>query len=259
MSTLTRFLQFSIPLCATLNLSLILSLLIESDDAFAEPACFSKNLYQTKSNKCGSKSKVKNGRLFSIYSNSFPERSENRKTAVKPFNQWNKNLSPTNYKLISKNRPLIITPDKYPNITLVSNGTDRHAITILSSTKIAMLASKTLSNPKLSALHIRCINNTTSVMFEFPSTKLKNATSSTEILYSIDNGPDNLLGLTLSQGDNILGLWSGKQAVPFTSKILGKNSLRINVWDAKKVEHTFTYDVSNLGHAIHNLRNACNW
>lgn len=96
-------------------------------------------------------------------------------------------------------------------------------------------------------------------MFEFPSTKLASGTASTEILYSIDNGPDNLLGLTLSKGDNILGLWEGKQAVPFTSKILGKNSLRINVWDFKKVEHAFIYDVSNLGNAIHNLRNACNW
>lgn len=255
----TRLLQFGISLTTSLNLLLPMTFFLQSQNAIAKPACFSKNIYQTKSNKCGKNTKINTGRLFSIYSNSAPSKKQINKANVKPLNQWNKNLNPSVNKQDFKNRPLNITPEKYPNITHVSNGTNRHAITILSSTNVATLALKNIPVPKLSAMHIRCIDNTTSLMFEFPSTKLASGTASTEILYSIDKGPDNLLATTLSKSDNILGLWSGKRAVPFASKILGKNSLHINVWDTNKVEHAFTYDISNLGHAIHNLRSACNW
>lgn len=238
---------------------------MENNTAIAKPACFSKNLYQEKSQKCRPNSNLKKGKLFSIYSSTQPVQKRSKQLSVKPFRQWNKNIRPENDNFLLKNETIISSLDKYSNITLISNGAGQHAITILSSTKIAMAVSKSsptnlpIQSPKLAALHIRCIDDTTSVMFEFPTTKLADNKASTEILYSIDNGPDYLLGLTLSQGDNILGLWVGKRAVPFTSKILGKSSLHINVWDKESTEHTFTFDVSNLGEAIHNLRSACNW
>lgn len=276
MSTITRFIKFSIPICFLTNIPLDSIHLT----ALAKPACFSKNIYQEKSLKCQESFAQKKARLFSIYSNPKREQKQKVKPAVKAFGQWNKNISPTfpkaklelktNIKVKQKNRPLKLTPDKYPNLTLISNAKGQHAITILSSVKVAMAtnnshdqntlhASLPIQNASLAALHIRCIENTTSVMFEFPNTRLANAKASTEILYSIDNGPDRLLGLSRSKGENILGLWSGKKAVPFTSKILGKTSLRINVWDKESVEYKFAFDIKNLGEAIHNLRNACNW
>lgn len=271
MSIITRFLKFSIPFCLISNIPLA----TKNKTAFAKPACFSNNIYQKKSLKCQSKNTHNKGRLFSIYSTPSTTQKEKTRPTVKAFRQWNKNFSPANFNSKPKldvklnintnkqNQPISLTPDRYPNFTLTSNGADQHAITILSSVKVALASPENKStqppSPSLAALHLRCIQNTTSVMFEFPTTKLANAKASTEILYSIDNGPDRLLGLSRSKGDNILGLWTGKKAVPFTTKLLGKSSLRINVWDAGRIEYAFEFDVTNLGNAIYNLRNACNW
>lgn len=226
--------------------------------AKAKPACFSKNIYQRSDRKCAPNT----NRLFSIYSKPPTPKKIATRNTVKPLREWNKdiNLKTKNNSPAHINAPTAISPDEFPNMTFITNGTDQHAITILSTVKLALAAPQNpLPTPSLAALHIRCIDNKTSVLFEFPSIKMSNSKASTEILYSTDNGAEQLLSLSLSKADSILGLWKGKQAVPFTNKVLEKKSLKISIWNAERTEFSYTFDVENLSHAIRNLRNACNW
>lgn len=243
-------------ICFTTTTLISSPILDIANTAKAKPACFSKNIYQSNDRKCA----PNNNRLFSIYSKTPALKKIIARKTAKPLREWNKNINTTNSKPTYIRVPTAISPDEFPNMTFITNGADQHAITILSTVKLALAASKKpLPSPSLAALHIRCINNKTSVLFEFPSIQISNNKASTEILYSIDNGPDQLLGLSFSKNEAILGLWNGRQAVPFTNKILEKTSLNINVWNSERREFTYTFNIENLGRAIYNLRSACNW
>ncbi|MFK7903265.1 MAG: type VI secretion system-associated protein TagO [Nitratireductor sp.] len=215
---------------------------IAPSKALAKTSCFAKSFYQGNTANC---SKTKS--MHSIYSKT-PTRSVKKKGAN--FAKRNNN-----------NTIRLLQKKQFPNLMQISGGQLSHAITIQSSA-ISANAAKVAQLPTSAALHIRCINNKTSVLFDFPDTMVSakgNTRATAEVLYALDKGKDHLLGLSISNESNILGLWNGNAAVPFTKKLFGKSELKLNAWNPQGVESIYRFNISNLETAIVDLRNACNW
>ncbi|MCP4073316.1 MAG: hypothetical protein GY742_16500 [Hyphomicrobiales bacterium] len=128
------------------------------------------------------------------------------------------------------------------------------------------LATKSINN-KLSdngpsrpaKMLIRCLNNTTAVLFEFPGYEMSDVREHSEIVYHTGGESDEILELSIAGNKSVLGVWQGFRAIPFVRKLFDKQSLNILATAKNGIDLEASFDISGIESSITKLRNTCEW
>jgi len=109
-------------------------------------------------------------------------------------------------------------------------------------------------------LLLRCMENTTAVVFRFNDQFMASIQSYGVIEYRIDKSPIVWRLYTQESTDNMaLGLWRGRAAIPFIKSLLGHETLLVRATPFNESPVTLTYDISGIDNAIAPLRKTCRW
>ena len=106
---------------------------------------------------------------------------------------------------------------------------------------------------------VRCIENNTSVIFEFPGYEMSDHKKYSEIIYNTGSDTNSILELSLAEKTSIMGVWRGFRAVPFVRKLIGKQNLDIIATAKNGRDLSASFDISNLSSKISNVRKFCQW
>ena len=106
---------------------------------------------------------------------------------------------------------------------------------------------------------IRCMNNTTAVLFEFPGYEMSDVREFSEIVYHTGGESDDILELSMAADKSILGVWKGFRSIPFVRKLFNKQNLNILATAKNGVDITAEFDISGIENSITKLRNSCEW
>ena len=106
---------------------------------------------------------------------------------------------------------------------------------------------------------IRCLNNTTAVLFEFPGYEMSDVREYSEIVYHTGGESDDILELSIAGNKSVLGLWRGFRAIPFVRKLFDKQSLAILATAKNGTDLEASFDISGIETSITKLRNTCEW
>ena len=118
----------------------------------------------------------------------------------------------------------------------------------------------TYKTPQPATLTVRCMENTTAVIYNAACHLTSSRYSSYgDITYRLDDSSANTTGFEASTNNRALGLWSGRKAIPFVKAMFGRNQMLMRVTPYSESAHTATFDISGLEDAIAPLREACHW
>jgi len=108
-------------------------------------------------------------------------------------------------------------------------------------------------------LIIRCMENTTAVVFRFNGRFMADIQGYGRIEYRLDDLQMARINTTESTDNKALGLWSGGRSIPFIKKMLAHDRMIIRATPFNESQITLTYNISGLGNAIAELRETCHW
>lgn len=106
---------------------------------------------------------------------------------------------------------------------------------------------------------IRCLNNTTAVLFEFPGYEMSDVREYSEIVYHTGGESDDILELSIAGNKSVLGLWRGFRAIPFVRKLFDKQSLEIMATAKNGTDLEASFNISGIETSITKLRDTCEW
>ncbi len=166
------------------------------------------------------------------------------------------------YNLYGQNRldPNLSTTRKKSNwITETARTSDLQKPTIFLATKSInnKLSDNGPSRP--AKMLIRCLNNTTAVLFEFPGYEMSDVREHSEIVYHTGGASDDILELSIAGNKSVLGVWRGFRAIPFVRKLFDKQSLNILATAKNGIDLEASFDITGIESSIIKLRNTCEW
>ncbi|GGE26764.1 hypothetical protein GCM10011345_35960 [Gemmobacter megaterium] len=65
--------------------------------------------------------------------------------------------------------------------------------------------------------------------------------------------------MTESNDNRALGLWSGKQSIPFVKSLLGATKIRLRILPVNEDSIETTFNLTGLSDALAPVRKACGW
>ncbi len=108
-------------------------------------------------------------------------------------------------------------------------------------------------------MHLRCMENTTAFYLWLNDLFLSDIQGFGVIDYRIDDRKASTLRGQTSTDNKAIGLWSGRQAIPFIKEMLGAEQVVFRVTPFNESPVEFTVDISGLEAVITPLREACAW
>lgn len=106
-------------------------------------------------------------------------------------------------------------------------------------------------------LHVRCIEDTTSVIVSVGDEFLSNDTLAVE--YRFDSAGAATAMWRASTNYSSIGLWRGSSAIPFIRRMAASNRLRIRFTPYGESSVTVEFDLHGLSEHLPELRTACHW
>ncbi len=108
-------------------------------------------------------------------------------------------------------------------------------------------------------LFLRCQENTTSLVIGSNCQMVSGHSNYGRVDFRIDAEPAGRMNMQESTTNTALGLWRGREAIPFIRRLLGKDKLLVRFIPFNQNPQEFTFDISGLDEAIAPLREECNW
>ena len=112
---------------------------------------------------------------------------------------------------------------------------------------------------KTATFHVKCVQNNTSVLFEFAGRQMSDADEKSKMLYSVDGGAERILEMSLSKDHSIMGVWRGFRAVPFVRQLLDAKQLPTKISTATGEQLSNDFDIVDFKEAIREVQQTCNW
>lgn len=107
-------------------------------------------------------------------------------------------------------------------------------------------------------LTIRCMENTTSVLFT-TNCHVTDIQDYGKVDVRLDRDPAFVVNTYASTNNKTLGLWEGHRSIPFIKKMFGKDQMVIRFTPFSESPVTAKFDVSGLEETIKPLRESCGW
>lgn len=108
-------------------------------------------------------------------------------------------------------------------------------------------------------LTIRCMENRTSVFFQFADHFLADIEGYGDITYRIDSKPARKRSFSESTDNEALGLWSGGAAIPFAKELFSGEAMFVRAVPFNESPVEAEFNIKGLADAIRPLRKACGW
>jgi len=108
-------------------------------------------------------------------------------------------------------------------------------------------------------LHLRCMENTTAVQFAVGDHFLASIQGYGRVEYRLDDQPMRSHRFRESTSHETLGLWSGREAIPFIKAMLGHDRMIVRITPFNESPKTMTFNISGLDADITELRDTCHW
>ncbi|WP_176372167.1 type VI secretion system-associated protein TagO [Halomonas citrativorans] len=108
-------------------------------------------------------------------------------------------------------------------------------------------------------LWLRCVENTTSMIFKFAGHHMADLNQYGQVTLRIDDQQARTLRMNESTDHSSLGLWSGGQSIPVIRSMFGKDTLTVRATPYSQSPITTQFPISGLEDAIEPLKEACNW
>ena len=141
--------------------------------------------------------------------------------------------------------------------TTLTDDTDRPTVLLATNSVNDKLSN---SGPTLPAkLSIRCLNNTTAVLFEFPGYEMSDIREFSEVVFHTGGETDDILELSLADDKSVLGVWQGFRAIPFVRKLFTKQELQILATAKNGTGLEANFNISGIEKMISKLRKTCEW
>ncbi|SIT22627.1 type VI secretion system protein VasI [Gemmobacter megaterium] len=113
------------------------------------------------------------------------------------------------------------------------------------------------SRAKPMVMMISCYENTTSITIEGEGCFFSKYWGKVE--YRLDDQPMKTVRMTESNDNRALGLWSGKQSIPFVKSLLGATKIRLRILPVNEDSIETTFNLTGLSDALAPVRKACGW
>lgn len=110
-------------------------------------------------------------------------------------------------------------------------------------------------------LWIRCLENTTSVIFGTPECHMTSSRYNEygDVEYRVDKRKSKKVRMEESTNRHSLGLWRGRSAIPFAKAMFNSNRLLARMTPYGENPFTVSFNISQLEEAIKPLRKSCSW
>lgn len=108
-------------------------------------------------------------------------------------------------------------------------------------------------------LVIACRENNTSMHFLFPEHLVTDRGDWGRVAYRVDGRKATVIRMFETPDNKGLGLWRGKQAIPYVKKMIGGDLLVMSVKPYQAEPITYVFDIAGLDEAIGPLRKSCHW
>lgn len=109
------------------------------------------------------------------------------------------------------------------------------------------------------ALVFRCVNNNTSIAFDFGDNFMSDIGDYGTISISIDDLPARRLSFSASENRRELGINLGVNAIPLINSLLNRDTLQISATPLYGDPFEVNFEIAGLREAISPLRQACRW
>lgn len=110
---------------------------------------------------------------------------------------------------------------------------------------------------------VRCLENTTSVVFNFDNylgdDDASVYTQTKQVLLRLDDEVARTYTMSVSTDRESVGFWRGDQAIPFIKRMLKAEKLVIRITPYGESPTTLIYNIADLDMHLDPLRVACNW
>lgn len=111
---------------------------------------------------------------------------------------------------------------------------------------------------------IRCRNDNTAVIFEFPGEAMSGHRELSEFHLTINGASEGVIELGGAAGDaplgkRVLGLWRGYRAIPFIKQIATAREFVLKGRNAAREPVAARFDIAGLAAHLPTLRRACHW
>lgn len=121
------------------------------------------------------------------------------------------------------------------------------------------LVDKRFGGSDRATLSIRCMENTTSVFFQFADNFMADISGYGDITYRVDTKKAQKKGFRESTDNGALGLWNGGSSIPFAKSLFGGERLFVRAVPYNESPVEVEFQIRDLETAITPLRKACKW
>ncbi len=80
-----------------------------------------------------------------------------------------------------------------------------------------------------------------------------------KVEYRLDDQPMKTVRMIESNDNSALGLWGGKQSIPFVKSMLGASKIRLRIVPVSENSIETTFDLTGLSDVVAPVRKACGW
>lgn len=122
-----------------------------------------------------------------------------------------------------------------------------------------MVPSRYGSSSRQAEITMRCLENTTAVIFTMNDQFLADIQGYGVIEYRIDDRKATKVNGEESTDNRALGLWSGKRAIPFIKGLFEGQRLIVRITPFNESSFTMEFDIRGAEAASKELREACGW
>ncbi|OBX36995.1 hypothetical protein A8U91_01343 [Halomonas elongata] len=106
---------------------------------------------------------------------------------------------------------------------------------------------------------IRCIENTTSIIFQFANHHMADLNQYGVVTLRIDDQDAFKRRMSESTDNKALGLWNGGSSIPVVKRLFDADTLTVRATPYGQSPITVQFPVGELKKAIEPLREACHW
>lgn len=108
-------------------------------------------------------------------------------------------------------------------------------------------------------LHIRCMQNVTSLYVNFDGDYMSDVAGRGSITMRVDKSPATKHSMDVSTNNESLGLWTGGQAIPVIKRLMAGDVLLVQAIPVSASPVLVEFPIHGLGAVIGPLRAACKW
>jgi|GEM_PF-6856108 len=141
--------------------------------------------------------------------------------------------------------------------TTATDGTRRGSVFLATHSINQKLSDSGPTRP--AKMLIRCLDNKTAVLFEFPGYEMSDYREFSEVVYHTGGKTDEILELSLASDKSVLGVWQGFRAIPFVRKLFEKQKLQILATAKNGTDLEANFNITGIEETISGLRNTCEW